>query len=140
MFKQCDAEGRIVLGFAAVVERTPTGELRIAEGADNVGLVGTASGSLIGMLVGVLGGPVGVLVGRGAGALMGGVFDLDRAEKSDEALALSGRRCRRSPPPSSRRCRLPKARSDLAAMPGLRRCSWPGRRDSLRASVACRAR
>jgi uncharacterized membrane protein len=90
VLKQCDAEGRIVLESAAVVERTPAGELRIAEGADNVGLVGTASGSLIGMLIGVLGGPVGVLVGWGAGALLGGAFDLDRAEKSDEALAALG--------------------------------------------------
>jgi uncharacterized membrane protein len=64
------------------VERTPGGVLRIPEGADNVGVVGMASGSLIGMLVGVLGGPVGVLVGWGSGALMGGVFDIDRAEKS----------------------------------------------------------
>jgi uncharacterized membrane protein len=74
-----------------VVERTPAGELRIPESTDNVGLVGTASGSLIGMLVGVLGGPVGVLVGWGAGALVGGVFDLGRAEQSDEALGALGR-------------------------------------------------
>ena len=91
VLKQCDAEGRIALGSAAIVERTAEGELRIPEGADNVGLVGTASGSLIGMLVGVLGGPVGVLVGWGAGALMGGLFDIDRAEKSDEALSVLGR-------------------------------------------------
>ena len=91
VLKECDAEGRIALQSAAIVERTPEGELRIPEGTDNVGLIGTASGSLIGMLVGVLGGPVGVLVGWGAGALMGGVFDLDRAEKSDEALAALGR-------------------------------------------------
>jgi uncharacterized membrane protein len=91
VLKQCDAEGRIELRSAAVVERTSAGELRIPEGTDNVGLVGTASGSVIGMLIGVLGGPVGVLVGWGAGALMGGVFDLARVEKSDEALsALSG--------------------------------------------------
>ena len=61
------------------------------ESADNVGLVGTASGSLIGMLVGVLGGPVGVLLGWGAGALMGGAFDVDRAVTSDEALTVLGR-------------------------------------------------
>jgi uncharacterized membrane protein len=91
VLKECDAEGRITLRSAAVVERTPTGELRIPEGTDNVGLVGTASGSLIGMLVGVLGGPVGVLVGWGAGALMGGVFDIARAEKSDDALSALGR-------------------------------------------------
>jgi uncharacterized membrane protein len=91
VLKQCDAEGRIALRSAAVVERTSAGELRTPEGADNVGLVGTASGSVIGMLIGVLGGPVGVLVGWGAGALMGGVFDIARAEKSDEALSALGR-------------------------------------------------
>jgi uncharacterized membrane protein len=87
VLKQCDAEGRISLRSAAVVERTPSGELRTPEGTDNVGLVGTASGSLIGMLIGVLGGPVGVLVGWGTGALMGGVFDIARIDKSDEALS-----------------------------------------------------
>jgi uncharacterized membrane protein len=72
VLKEADAEGRIGLESAAVAERTANGELRIPESADNVGLVGTASGSLIGMLVGVLGGPVGVLLGWGAGAMMGG--------------------------------------------------------------------
>jgi uncharacterized membrane protein len=91
VLKQCDAEGRIGLESAAVVERTAEGELRIPEDTDNVGPVGMASGSLLGMLIGVLGGPVGVLIGWGAGALMGGAFDLDRAETSDEALGVLGR-------------------------------------------------
>jgi uncharacterized membrane protein len=90
VLKECDAEGRIGLESAAVVERTAQGELRYPEGADNVGLVGTASGSLIGMLVGVLGGPVGALAGWGAGALMGGAFDIGRAVTSDEALTVLG--------------------------------------------------
>ncbi len=90
VLKECDAEGRIGLESAAVVERTPAGELRIPEDADNVGPIGTASGSLIGMLIGVLGGPVGVLLGWGAGALMGGAFDVDRAVTSDEALTVLG--------------------------------------------------
>ncbi|MGZ8693351.1 MAG: DUF1269 domain-containing protein [Gaiellaceae bacterium] len=90
VLKECDAEGRIGLESAAVVERTPAGELRIPENADNVGPIGTASGSLIGMLIGVLGGPVGVLLGWGAGALMGGAFDVDRAVTSDEALTVLG--------------------------------------------------
>src|SRR5678815_5118234 len=90
VLKECDAEGRIGLESAAVVERTAQGELRIPESADNVGLVGTASGSLIGMLVGVLGGPVGVLLGWGAGAMRGGAFDVDRAVTSDEALTVLG--------------------------------------------------
>ena len=91
VLKECDAGGRIGLESAAIVERTSTGELRIPEGTDNVGLVGTASGSLIGMLIGVLGGPVGVLLGWGTGALMGGAFDLDRAVTSDEALTVLGK-------------------------------------------------
>jgi uncharacterized membrane protein len=91
VLKDSDASGRIGLESAAVVERTPEGELRTPEGADNLGLVGTASGSLIGMLIGVLGGPVGVLLAWGAGALMGGAFDVDRAVTSDEALTVLGR-------------------------------------------------
>jgi uncharacterized membrane protein len=91
VLKECDAEGRIGLDSAAVVERTADGELRIPEDADNVGPVGTLSGSLTGMLIGVLGGPVGVLIGWGAGALLGGAFDIDRAETSDEALGVLGR-------------------------------------------------
>ena len=90
VLKECGDSGRIGLDSAAIVERTPEGELRVPDGADNVGLVGTASGSLIGMLIGVLGGPVGVLVGWGAGAVMGGAFDVDRAATSDEALTVLG--------------------------------------------------
>jgi len=90
VLKQCDAEGRIDLESAAVVERTAAGGMRIPESDDNVGLVGTAGGSLIGMLVGVLGGPVGVLLGLGTGALIGSAFDVDRAETSDEALSVLG--------------------------------------------------
>jgi uncharacterized membrane protein len=90
LLKECDASGRIGLDSAAVVERTANGELRTPESADNAELVGTASGSLIGMLIGVLGGPVGVLLGWGAGAMMGGAFDVDRAVTSDEALTVLG--------------------------------------------------
>jgi uncharacterized membrane protein len=91
VLKQCNADGKIDLKSAAVVERTSDGKLHIADAADNVALAGTTSGSLIGMLVGVLGGPLGVLLGWGTGALVGGVFDLDHAEKSNEALSVLGR-------------------------------------------------
>ena len=91
VLKECAADGRIGLDSAAVVERTKEGELHIPEDADNVGPLGMASGSLLGMLIGVLGGPVGVLVGWGSGALVGGAFDIDRAVTSDEALTVLGR-------------------------------------------------
>ena len=91
VLKEIDANGRIGLESAAVVERTTAGELRTPESADNLGPVGVASGSLIGMLIGVLGGPVGVLLGWGAGAMIGGAFDLDRAVTSEEALGVLGR-------------------------------------------------
>ena len=91
VLKECDAAGRIGLESGAVVERTAAGELQYPESTDNVGLIGTASGSLIGMLIGVLGGPVGVLLGWGSGALMGGAFDIDHALTNDEALAVLGR-------------------------------------------------
>jgi uncharacterized membrane protein len=90
VLKESDAKGRIALESAAVVERSPDGALRIPEGADNLGPIGAASGSLIGMLVGVLGGPVGVMLGWGGGALIGGAFDIDRVVTSDEALTVLG--------------------------------------------------
>ena len=91
VLKQCDADGRLALASAAVVGRSPRGELRVREGTVNDRLVGTASGSLIGMLVGLFGGPLGVVLGSSAGAFMGGAFDVERAEKSDDALTALGR-------------------------------------------------
>jgi uncharacterized membrane protein len=91
VLEDCDAEGRIGVKSAAIVERTSDGELRIPEGTDNIALIGTASGSMIGMLIGVLGGPVGLLVGWGTGALMGGAIDIVGVTKSEEALTALGR-------------------------------------------------
>jgi uncharacterized membrane protein len=90
VLKQADTDGRIGSRAAAIVERTPEGQLRIPDGAENVGLEGTASGGLIGMLVGVLGGPLGMLLGSGAGAMTGSVVDITRAEKSEDALTMLG--------------------------------------------------
>ncbi|MEZ0448576.1 DUF1269 domain-containing protein [Cellulomonas sp. ICMP 17802] len=91
VLKECNAQGRIGLESAALVERTEGGALHIPDGADNIGPVGVLSGSLIGSLVGVLGGPVGILLGWGAGGLIGGAFDADRLGTSEEALTVLGR-------------------------------------------------
>ena len=90
VLKQCDAEGRIDLESAAVVERTAAGGLVVSEKDDDVDYAGTVGGSLIGMLVGVLGGPVGVLLGLTTGALVGSAVDIDREETSEEALTVLG--------------------------------------------------
>jgi uncharacterized membrane protein len=90
VLKECGANDRIGLKSAAVVERTTAGDLRMLDDWDDLGPVGMASGSLIGMLIGVLGGPVGVLLGWGAGATVGGAFDIDHAVTSDEALTVLG--------------------------------------------------
>ncbi|TWP49458.1 DUF1269 domain-containing protein [Lentzea tibetensis] len=73
---------------AAVAERRPDGTLHVPEQSDDTISTGTATGGLIGMLFGVLGGPLGLLLGFSTGALVGGVFDLDRATSVDGALAL----------------------------------------------------
>ncbi len=72
---------------AALVERRPDGTLRVPEQGDAIIGAGVVAGGLIGTLVGVLGGPLGVLLGFGTGALVGGLFDIDRATSVDGALA-----------------------------------------------------
>ncbi len=91
VIKDCAADGRIGLESAAVVERSADGQLHLPESTDNVGLVGTAGGSVIGMLLGVIGGPLGVLLGMGTGALVGGLVDIDRADTTEDAVATLAR-------------------------------------------------
>lgn len=90
VLKKCDADDRISLKSAAMVQRMSDGTLHTIDEYDNLGPVGMGTGSLIGMLIGILGGPVGVLLGWGAGATLGGAFDIDRAVTSDEALTVLG--------------------------------------------------
>lgn len=78
----------VELRGAALVERTPEGTLRVPEQRDDIVGTGSAAGGLAGMLVGVLGGPLGVLLGFGAGALAGGMVDVDRMTSVDSALAV----------------------------------------------------
>lgn len=73
---------------AALAERRPDGTLHVPEHSDDTIGTGATTGGLIGMLFGVLGGPLGLLLGFGTGALVGGVFDIDRATNVDGALAM----------------------------------------------------
>ena len=77
------AEGRITIAAAVIGERGAAGRLL---GSATVG------GGLIGMAVGILGGPLGMLLGWGAGSLIGGFADADRVDLSETAIGeLSGR-------------------------------------------------
>jgi uncharacterized membrane protein len=84
-----DAAG-LEIRSAAIVERDKDGHLHVPEGDDAMTGVGTAGGSLIGMLIGVLGGPVGMLLGWGAGAAGGALYDADRLDTGDEAIEQFG--------------------------------------------------
>ncbi len=86
--KQASSAGRVGVRSAAVVERGIDGRISVPEGADAVIGTGTVGGGLIGLLLGVLGGPVGVLFGFGTGALVGGLFDIQRAEREGGVLDL----------------------------------------------------
>lgn len=86
------AEGRITIAAAVIGERGADGSLRLAEGEDAVIGSATVGGGLIGMAVGILGGPLGMLLGWGAGSLIGGFADADRVDLSVTAIGeLSGR-------------------------------------------------
>jgi uncharacterized membrane protein len=93
-----DAEGRIKVNAATIVERGSDGRLRVPEEADIGELSGTVSGAFIGMLIGALGGPLGILlgwsvgglVGWGSGALIGDVEDLRKTEEAEDALTALG--------------------------------------------------
>jgi uncharacterized membrane protein len=87
--KLSDATG-FEIRSAAIVERDKDGHLHVPEGDDAMAGVGIAGGSLIGMLIGVLGGPVGMLLGWGAGAAGGALYDADRLDTGDEAIEQFG--------------------------------------------------
>lgn len=88
--RQASDAGRLDLVSAAVVRRAPDGHLSVPEQEDAAGAAGTTTGGLVGMLIGVLGGPLGMLMGWGAGALVGGLLDIDRAERSADVLTEFG--------------------------------------------------
>jgi uncharacterized membrane protein len=79
-------EGRVDVVAASVVTRDLDGRIESPDGVDNHGAAGMWGGSLIGMLIGVIGGPIGMLFGWTGGLLVGGAYDVRRAERSADAL------------------------------------------------------
>ncbi|MEN2419778.1 DUF1269 domain-containing protein [Streptomyces rimosus] len=84
-----DAEHRIVLREATVIARDAEGNLTFPDSEDHTGTArGFAVGGLVGGLVGLLGGPLGMLVGFGAGGLLGGAHDARRASADHAAVDM----------------------------------------------------
>ncbi|WP_157157623.1 MULTISPECIES: DUF1269 domain-containing protein [unclassified Diaminobutyricimonas] len=84
-------EGRVEVLAASIVTRDEQGRLDAPEGGDTVGGAATLGGSLIGSMIGVIGGPIGMLFGWTGGLLVGGAFDIRRADHSDSVLGeISG--------------------------------------------------
>ena len=84
--KSLSDQQQLTARSAAVVERDQTGTLQIKDSLDADTGVATAGGGFVGMLLGVIGGPVGMLLGLTGGALVGGSFELRRADDQDEVL------------------------------------------------------
>ncbi|CAM3959049.1 MULTISPECIES: DUF1269 domain-containing protein [Tsukamurella] len=79
--------GAVEVRESAVVERGADGTLTVPQGDSGTVGLATLGGSTLGVLVGVLGGPVGALLGWASGALIGGAWDLSRADDSDSVIA-----------------------------------------------------
>jgi uncharacterized membrane protein len=85
--KQLDGQGQIDLIAAAVVTRDDDGRVHVKDESGDDNLVGTASGGVIGLVIGILGGPLGVLIGGATGVLLGSLYDLEDADRTDSALS-----------------------------------------------------
>jgi uncharacterized membrane protein len=84
--KGAGLEGRVQVLSASIVTRDEQGRLDAPEGGDTLGGAAMWGGGLIGSLIGVIGGPVGMLFGWTGGLLVGGAFDIRRADHSDSVL------------------------------------------------------
>jgi uncharacterized membrane protein len=84
--KGAGLEGRVEVLAASIVTRDRQGRLYTPEGDDTVAGAPTIGGSLVGLMIGVIGGPVGMLFGWTGGLLVGGAFDIRRADDTDSVL------------------------------------------------------
>lgn len=82
--KRAAAEGKLKINGLTVMHRNLDGQFVVKDAAiKNYG--GSITGGIIGAFVGMLAGPIGVLLGWGAGALLGGVRDA-REIMEDQSL------------------------------------------------------
>lgn len=82
--KRAAAEGKLKINGLTVMHRKLDGQFEVRDATmKNYG--GSIAGGLIGSLVGIMGGPLGILLGWGAGSLIGGFRDV-REIKEDTNL------------------------------------------------------
>jgi len=75
---QLELEGDLTIYGGAVVVRDAGGTVRTKR-IDDLGPVGTLTGTAVGGLIGLLGGPVGVAIGAASGLAIGALYDIDSA-------------------------------------------------------------
>ncbi len=85
--KQLDSQRQIDLGAAAVIARGEDGRVVVKDEVGEVGVVGTATGGLLGLLIGIIGGPLGILIGGATGLLVGSLFDVEDADDTESVLS-----------------------------------------------------
>lgn len=73
--KRAAVEGKLKINGLTVMHRRLDGQFEVRDAAmKNYG--GSIAGGIIGSLVGILGGPLGILLGWGAGSIIGGFRDV----------------------------------------------------------------
>lgn len=82
--KRAAAAGKFKIEGMTIVHRTLEGRFEVRDAAMKP-FGGAIAGGIIGSLVGILGGPLGILLGWGAGSLLGGLRDAQEL-RSDQTL------------------------------------------------------
>ncbi|HWV24421.1 MAG TPA: DUF1269 domain-containing protein [Thermomicrobiales bacterium] len=82
--KRAASQGQLKIEGMTIVHRTLDGRFEVRDAAMKP-FGGAMAGGIIGSLVGILGGPIGILLGWGAGSLIGGFRDAHEL-RSDQTL------------------------------------------------------
>ena len=91
--KQLDSQHQIELSAAAVVARGEDGHVEVKDEVGDVGVEGTATGGVVGLLIGIIGGPLGILIGGATGLLIGSLFDMEDADDTESVLSEISESC-----------------------------------------------
>jgi len=83
--RRLDDACSIALYASALIDKAADGSVRIRHKDGDAGTA-TLSGSAIGAIIGLLGGPIGVVLGAGAGGMVGRLSELDTARVDTDFL------------------------------------------------------